>query len=54
VRLADEGIMSVGFGGRFSKGKHLVLRFDTALVVDGTADRDKGEVRTHFGIAYTF
>ena len=54
VRLADEGLMSVGFGGRFSKGKSLALRFDTALVVDGTADREKGEVRTHFGIAYTF
>lgn len=54
VRLAESGLMSVGFGGRFQKGKFLSLRFDTALVVDGTASRDKGELRTHFGIAYTF
>lgn len=54
VRLAESGLMSVGFGGRFTRGKVLSLRFDTAAVLDGTANRDKGEIRTHFGVAYTF
>ena len=54
VRLAESTLMSIGFGGRATRGKYLSLRFDTALVVDGTANRDKGELRTHFGIAYTF
>ena len=54
VRLAESGMMSVGAGLRASRGKHLSLRVDTALVVDGTANRDKGELRTHFGIAYVF
>jgi hypothetical protein len=47
-------VASIGVGGRFSRGKRLSLRFDTALVTDGTADRDKGELRTHFGVAYLF
>jgi hypothetical protein len=46
--------MSVGFGARATRGKHLSMRFDTAVVVDGTASRDKGSIRTHFGFAYTF
>jgi hemolysin activation/secretion protein len=54
ARLAGDGLASIGVGGRFSRGKRLSLRFDTALVTDGTADRDKGELRTHFGIAYLF
>ena len=54
ARLAADGLASVGFGGRFARGKRLSLRFDTALVTDGTAGRDKGELRTHFGVAYVF
>jgi hemolysin activation/secretion protein len=54
VRLAESGLMSVGVGGRATRGKNLSLRFDFALVVDGTASRSKGEARTHFGISYTF
>ena len=54
VRLAESGLMSVGFGARATRGKHLSMRFDTALVVDGTASRDTGSIRTHFGFAYTF
>lgn len=54
VRLAESGLMSIGVGGRATKGKNLSMRFDFALVVDGTANREQGEVRTHFGVAYTF
>lgn len=54
VRLAESGLMSVGIGGRFTKGKHLSVRFDTGMIAHGTAGRDKSEVRTHFGIAYVF
>ena len=54
VRLAKSGLMSVGAGARASKGKRLSLRLDVALVTDGTASRETGSVRTHFGIAYIF
>jgi hemolysin activation/secretion protein len=54
ARIAKDGLASVGIGGRFSRGKRLSLRFDSALVTDGTAGRDKGELRTHFGVAYVF
>lgn len=54
VRLAETGMMSIGFGARATRGKNLSLRFDTALVVDGNANRQEGEIRTHFGVAYTF
>jgi hemolysin activation/secretion protein len=54
VRLAESGLMSVGVGGRATRGKNLSLRFDFALVTDGTASRDTGTSRTHFGVAYTF
>lgn len=54
VRLAESGLMSLGIGGRATKGKNLSMRFDFALVVDGTANRERGELRTHFGVAYTF
>lgn len=54
VRLAESGLMSIGVGTRATKGKQWSMRADFALVVDGTASREKGEVRTHFAIAYTF
>ena len=54
ARLAESGLMSVGVGGRATLGKHLSLRFDIALVTDGTASRDTGTFRTHFGVSYTF
>ena len=54
ARLAESGLMSIGAGTRATKGKHLSLRADFAFVVDGTANREKGELRTHFGLAYTF
>ncbi len=53
-RLAESGLASVGIGGRATKGKHLSLRFDTALVKNGTANREEGELRTHFAVVYTF
>jgi hemolysin activation/secretion protein len=54
VRLAESGLASVGVGGRFTRGKSLSLRLDIAMVKNGTADREEGEVRTHFGVVYAF
>ena len=54
VRLAESGLMSLGIGFRATKGKQWSMRADFAMVVDGTANREKGEIRTHFGLAYTF
>ena len=54
VRLAESGIMSIGVGLRATKGRQWSLRGDFAMVVDGTANREKGEIRTHFAVAYTF
>lgn len=54
ARLAADGLASFGVGGRFSRGKRFSMRFDTALVTDGTTGRDQGELRTHFGVTYIF
>lgn len=54
ARLAESGLASIGVGGRATQGKNLSLRFDFALVTNGTADREQGEIRTHFGVVYTF
>ena len=54
VRLSESGLMSIGVGTRATKGKQWSMRADVALVVDGTASREKGSWRTHFGVAYTF
>jgi hemolysin activation/secretion protein len=54
VRLAGSGLASVGVGGRFTRGKNLSLRFDIAMVMNGTADRKEGDARGHFGVVYTF
>jgi hemolysin activation/secretion protein len=54
VRLAEDGMASLGVGARFTKGKHLSLRLDFAMVKNGAGNRDEGEIRTDFGVAYTF
>lgn len=54
ARLAPSNLMSVGAGLRASRGKALSLRLDVGLVTKGTATRDSGSVRTHFGVAYIF
>jgi len=54
VRLAESGLASAGVGGRATRGKNLSLRFDFALVTNGTANREVGEIRTHFAVVYTF
>jgi hemolysin activation/secretion protein len=54
ARVEADGLASVGVGGRFSRGRRLSMRFDTALVTNGAAGREKGELRTHYGVAYLF
>ncbi len=53
-RLAADGISSVGFGGRFTRGKNLTARFDTALITDGTPLHPDGDLRLLFGVSYNF
>ena len=54
ARIAADSLASIGIGGRFTRGKHLSMRFDTGLVTDGTAGREAGALRTHFAVAYAF
>lgn len=54
ARIASDGLASFGIGGRFANGKRLSMRFDTAVVTDGTAGRARDGIRTHFGVAYVF
>ena len=54
IRLETNGMASIGIGGQASRGKNWTLRFDTALVTNGTANVEKGDIRTDFGIVYTF
>lgn len=54
VRLSENGIGSVGFGARASKGRHIALRFDYAMVTNQGGTRDEGKGRLHFSAAYTF
>jgi hemolysin activation/secretion protein len=54
ARIAAGSLGSIGIGGRFSRGKHLSMRFDTGLVTDGATGRDAGALRTHFAVAYAF
>ena len=54
ARLEADGLSSIGLGGRLSRGKRLSMRFDTAVITNGAAGREKGELRTHYGVAYLF
>lgn len=54
VRLQEEGMSSVGFGARATKGRSISLRADIALVRDGAGTREEGSARAHFSAAYTF
>lgn len=54
VRLAEEGLSSVGFGARATRGRSISLRAEAALVRNGAASRERGDARLHFAAAYTF
>jgi hemolysin activation/secretion protein len=53
-RLAEEGMSSVGFGARATRGSQISLRGEYALVRNGAGTRDEGKGRFHFSVAYTF
>jgi hemolysin activation/secretion protein len=54
VRLAENGLGSVGFGARANRGRNIAVRFDYAMVTNQGGTRDWGKGRLHFGVAYTF
>jgi hypothetical protein len=54
VRLNEEGMSSVGFGARATKGRSVSLRAEYALVRNGAGTREQGMGRLHFSAAYTF
>jgi hemolysin activation/secretion protein len=54
VRLTEEGMSSVGFGARATKGRSISLRAEYATVVNGAGTREDGMSRLHFSAAYTF
>ena len=54
IRLENNGMASIGVGGTATRGKNWSLRFDTAIVTNGTGSVHEGDVRTDFGIVYTF
>lgn len=53
-RAAENGLASMGFGVRVSRGKALSFLADFAYVTNGIATRPDGSTRAHAAIAYSF